>query len=257
MRGNVLKSLLVFVIICSGLNSAWAADTKNLSAAINGEHRSAENKVRDQFRHPAETLAFFGVEADMTVIESWPGGGWYTQVLAPFLTEKGTLIGAQPRNSDRWNAMLDDNAAVYGKVVKVDLAAGEAMATAGSADMVLDFRNAHNWLGGERADPLMQSWYAALKTGGIVGIVDHRQNADANPEGRTGYIKEQDLIDAMAKHGFEFVAKSDINANSKDTKDHPRGVWTLPPVMAMGDEDKEKYVAIGESDRLTMKFRKK
>ena len=237
---------------------AWSVDREGLAEALAGAHRSPENKARDVYRHPLETLEFFGVEPDMTVVESWPGGGWYTQVLAPYLQDKGTFIGAQPRAREAWDAMLDANPDVYGKVVRVDLSK-EAMAAPGSVDVILDFRNAHNWLrSAERAQGLAKAWHDALKPGGIVGIVDHRQDADAPPpEGRSGYIKEQDLIDFMSANGFEFVAKSEVNANPKDTKDHPRSVWTLPPSLALGDQDREKYLAIGESDRLTMTFRKK
>lgn len=237
--------------------SAWSVDREGLAEALNGSHRSAENKARDVYRHPVETLDFFGIKPGMTVVESWPGGGWYTEVLAPYLKNEGKLIGAQPRARASWDALLDANPEVYGKVVRVDLS-NEPMAPPGTVDAILDFRNAHNWIGNAaRHDSLLKSWHTALKPDGIVGIVDHRQDADNTNAGRTGYIKEQDLIDIMAQYGFEFVAKSDINANPNDTKDHPGGVWSLPPVMRLGDQDKEKYLAIGESDRLTMKFIKK
>ena len=255
MRKTIFYSFLIFLLVAP---TAWSADQESLAKALNGAHRSAENKARDIYRHPAETLAFFGIEPTMTVVESWPGGGWYTQVLAPYLRDQGTFIAAYPRVNAGWDAMLAANPEVYGKVVKVDLSSGAAMAEPGSVDAILDFRNAHNWMPrSETADNLIKSWHAALKPGGIVGIVDHRQNADSTVEGRTGYIKEQDLIDVMAKHGFELAAKSDVNANPKDTKDHPSGVRTLPPVMRLGEENKDKYLAIGESDRLTMKFIKK
>jgi len=238
-------------------SSAWSFDREGLADALNGSHRSPENKARDIHRHPVETLEFFGIGPTMTVVESWPGGGWYTEVLAPYLREEGTLIGAQPRANAGWDSMLDANPGVYGKVVRVDLSK-DPMAAPGTVDAILDFRNAHNWIGNEqRYDSLLKSWHAALKQGGVVGIVDHRQDADSTVTGRTGYTKEQDLIDIMAKYGFEFVAKSEANANAKDTKDHPGGVWSLPPVLRLGDQDKEKYLAIGESDRLTMKFKKK
>ncbi len=252
---KIIIRILMMVLVFTP--TAWSADNEAMAEALNGAHRSPENKARDVYRHPAETLAFFGIEPTMTVVESWPGGGWYTEVLAPYLKEQGKLIGAQPRAREAWDKMLDANPDVYGKVVRVDLS-NEPMATPGSVDAIVDFRNAHNWMPRqERLDALLMSWHAALKPGGIVGIVDHRQDANANPEGRTGYIKEQDLVDVMAKYGFELVAKSDINANPKDTKNHPRGVWTLPPGLRLGEENKDKYLAIGESDRLTMKFKKK
>jgi predicted methyltransferase len=256
MRKLLSYSALITFSLTSAM-LAWSIDREGLAEALNGAHRSAENKARDIYRHPMETLDFFGIEPTMTVVESWPGGGWYTEVLAPYLKDKGKLIGAQGRANKNWDAMLDANPDVYGKTVRVDLSK-DAMAAPESVDAILDFRNAHNWIGSaERHDGLLKSWHTVLKPGGIVGIVDHRQDADSTVTGRTGYIKEQDLIDKMAEYGFEFVAKSEVNANPKDTKDHAGGVWSLPPVMRLGEENKEKYMAIGESDRLTMKFKKK
>ena len=255
MRKTAVMTGLLLLAVTSML--AWSIDREGLAEALNGAHRFTENKARDDYRHPVETLEFFGIEPNMTVVESWPGGGWYTEVLAPYLKDNGKLIGAQPRARAAWDAMLDAHPEAYDKVVRVDLSE-EAMAAPGTVDAVLDFRNAHNWIGNkERYDSLLTAWHTVLKPGGIVGIVDHRQDADSTVTGRTGYIKEQDLIDIMADYGFEFVAKSDVNANAKDTKDHPGGVWTLPPVLRLGEENKAKYLAIGESDRLTMKFRKK
>ncbi|MEX1033486.1 MAG: methyltransferase [Cellvibrionaceae bacterium] len=252
---NLWLSALILLIAHS---AALAVDEAALEKALNGDHRPAADKARDQYRHPAETLAFFGIEKDDTVVESWPGGGWYTQVLAPYLKDEGQLIVAEPRPNPRYHSMLEENSDVYGEVVKVDLAAGEAMAEPGTVDAILDFRNAHNWIGSsERREPLLKAWHAALKSDGIVGIVDHRQDADSSVTGRTGYVTEQQVIDVMEEHGFELLERSEVNANPKDTKDHPSGVWTLPPSLRLGDQDRDKYLAIGESDRMTLKFRKK
>lgn len=236
--------------------AVWAADKEALQQAANGEHRSAENKTRDQYRNPVETLAFFGIEQDDTVVESWPGGGWYTQMLAPYLKDEGQLIVAEPRPRESYHEMLEANPAVYGDVEKVDLSAGEALAEPGTVDAVLDFRNAHNWIGSSaRHDPLLSAWHKALKQDGIVGIVDHRQDPDGNDV--RGYVTEQAVIDIMDQYGFELLERSDVNANPKDTKDYESGVWTLPPTLRLGEQDREKYLAIGESDRMTLKFGKK
>lgn len=242
------------LLLATGLS--WATDQSALEQAINGTHRPAEDKARDQYRNPLETLSFFGIEKDDTVVESWPGGGWYTQVLAPYLKDEGQLIVAEPRPRDSYHQMLADNSSVYGEVTKVDLSAGEAFAKPGSVDAVLDFRNAHNWIGNsERSEPLLKGWHKALKADGVVGIVDHRQDADGDPI--RGYVTEQSVIDIMDKHGFKLLESSEVNANPKDSKDHSSGVWTLPPSLALGDQDRDKYLAIGESDRMTLKFGKK
>lgn len=247
-------SALLLTIACA---TSWAGiDKAKLEQALSGDHRPAENKARDQYRHPLETLTFFGIEPDDTVVESWPGGGWYTQVLAPYLKGDGQLIVAEPRRGDTYHQMLDANPGVYGEVKRVDLSAGKPIAEAGSVDAIVDFRNAHNWIGSqERYQPLLKAWHNALKPGGIVGIVDHRR--DPNGPQTRGYITEQSVIDIMDQHGFKLLGRSEINANPKDTKDHPRGVWTLPPTLTLGEQDRDKYMAIGESDRMTLLFTKK
>lgn len=245
---------LLLIISCAG---SWAGiDKAKLEQALAGDHRPAENSARDEYRHPMETLTFFGIEPDDTVVESWPGGGWYTQVLAAYLKDEGQLIVAEPSKRESFHQMLDANAAVYGDVKRVDLSAGKPIAEPGSVDAILDFRNAHNWIGAqERHEPLLKAWHEALKPGGIVGIVDHRRDPDGKET--RGYITEQSVIDIMDKYGFKLLGRSDINANPKDTKDHPSGVWTLPPTLTLGEQDKEKYMDIGESDRMTLMFTKK
>lgn len=252
---KIIKSLpaITFFSVLLSSSGAFAVDKEGLAEAINGDHRSAENKARDQYRHPMETLTFFGINDNMTVIESRAGGGWYTEVLAPYLRANGKLIATQARKNDAWEAMLDARPDVYDRVERVVHSDG-AITQPGTVDAVLDFRNAHGWLRSEEGTTvLLKAWHDALKPGGVVGITDHRQGETPT----AGYIKEQDLIDVMAKNGFEFVAKSEINANPKDTKDYPGGVWTLPPNLREGDKNREKYLAIGESDRLTMLFKKK
>jgi predicted methyltransferase len=254
----------------AGLPKSDAATLAAIDRALAGAHRSEANRARDVFRHPKQTLEFFGLRRDMTVMEIWPGaGGWYTEVLAPVLKDKGRYIAAgwDPKSEVRfvqdgiksYQAKLDSAPEVYGKVQVTALQMPNAMSPvpAGSVDMVLTFRNVHNWLAREgQAPAMLKAMYDALKPGGVLGIVEHRANPDAavDPLAKTGYVNEQFAIDLAKSVGFEYVASSEVNANPKDTKDYEQGVWTLPPTYRLGDKDREKYTAIGESDRFTMKF---
>ncbi|RUO59387.1 methyltransferase [Pseudidiomarina marina] len=247
------------------------ADSVNLlQQAINSESRSASNRSRDEFRHPAETLEFFGIQPNSTVVEISPGGGWYTEILAPYLKDDGLLYAAHfPANSSSEyyqrsrQAFMErvTNDSAFSAVVVTEFApmSDSVIAPPESADMVLTFRNLHNWYmsGGEEAvqDAFMQ-FYTALKPGGVLGVVDHRLPETRPDEdmANSGYMKESFAIAMAESVGFELAERSEINANSNDTADHPRGVWTLPPTLRLGDEDKEKYTAIGESDRFTLKF---
>jgi len=251
----VAATITAAVLALSFQSTVFAFDKASVDEALQGENRSADNKARDKYRKPAEVLEFLGVDSSQTVVESWPGGGWYTQVLAPYLKDKGKLIAAEGRKSESLAKMLKGDK-VYSEVVKVNFSDGN-IAEANSVDTILDFRNAHNWLGGKRAEPLVKAWHQALKTGGVVGIVDHRMDDDSTVTARTGYTKEKDVIAFMESQGFSFVARSSALANPKDTKDYEGGVWTLPPVLRNKEKDKEKYLAIGESDRMLLKFAKK
>jgi len=232
-----------------------------LDRALAAPTRSPANVARDAWRHPKQTLSFFGVKPDMTVVEIWPGRGWYTEVLAPYLSAGGTLyLGAQPgRATEAIRALTESDSATYGKAIIVTFP-GDANLPQGTADAVLTFRNAHNWVmaGDEVANEAFKSFYAMLKPGGILGVVDHRlpEDADSAREKTSGYTKVSTVKRLAAAAGFELVAESEINANPADTKDYEKGVWTLPPVLALGDQDRAKYLAIGESDRMTLKFRK-
>jgi predicted methyltransferase len=239
-----------------------------LKAVAAGKHRADANKARDPYRHPVETLSFFGIRDDMTVVEIFPGGGWYTEILAPFLKEKGTYYaaGLDPdsssefarRSARAFQDKLDADPALYGKVKISVLAPPDktAIAPPGSADLVLTFRNIHNWMGAGIADQVFAAMYKALKRGGVLGVVEHRGNpaVPQDPKAESGYVNQEYAIKLAEKAGFRFVESSEINANPKDTKDHPKGVWTLPPTFAMKDQDRDKYRAIGESDRFTLKF---
>lgn len=241
-----------------------------LDPILAGEHRSAENRARDRYRHPKATLAWFGVEPDMTVVEIWPGGGWYTEILAPYLREQGKLYAAGfDANSDipfyRINAsrLKEKFAAapdIYNRVIVTELMPPHKtrIAPLASADRVLTFRNVHNWMKGGYADAVFEAMYAALKPGGLLGVVEHRGDPDKpqDPEARSGYVTEAAVIEMAQAAGFEFIARSEVNANPADTRDHPEGVWTLPPSLRLKDLDRDKYLAIGESDRMTLKFRK-
>ncbi len=243
-----------------------AESGKTLEAVIAGAHRSDANKARDQYRNPKATLEFFGLKPDMTLVEIWPGGGgWYQEILAPYMQANGTYYSAgfdlsategyQFKSNNALAARLASDADLYGKVIVTELVppAKVDIAPAGSADMVVSFRNFHNWqMRGVEKD-VLKAVFTALKPGGIFGITDHRSETST---GKDGYINPADLKAAAAEAGFILVAESEINANPKDTHVHEKGVWTLPPTLAGNDADKDKMRAIGESDRLTMKFMK-
>jgi len=256
----------------AGLPRTDAATLAALDRVLAGNHRSDAARARDVYRHPRETLEFFGLRQDMTVMEVWPGAaGWYTEVLAPLLRDHGRYIaaGSDPKVDNRYTqdgirslqAKLDGNAALYGKVEVTALQYPGALAPVppNSVDLIVTFRNLHNWLARDEAAPAMlKAMYAALRPGGVLGLVDHRADPGAAPDPRAklGYVNQQFAIDLAKAAGFEFVAASEINANPRDTRDYEQGVWTLPPTWRLGDKDRERYAAIGESDRFTLKFRK-
>lgn len=235
--------------------------------AITGPVRSADNVRRDVYRKPLETLTFFGLRADMTVLESWPGGGWYTEILAPYLAEDGQLLAATydrnpetqsayyARANAAYDAKLAENPDAYGAVKVSGLKDGTStIAEAGSVDLILDFRNAHNWL--RQGGTVPEAWFKALKAGGVVGIVDHSAQADAAYDPGNGYLHESQVIEVMVGAGFRFLGRSDHLANPLDKGQHPRGVWTLPPSLRLGEENQNHYLAIGESHRMALKFLK-
>ena len=234
----------------------------SLAAAVAAPNRSDANKARDKYRNPAATLAFFGVKPSDTVVELYPGGGWYTEILTPYLSGKGQLIVAAPlgRGADNIAKKLDANAAVYGKVKRANfpMKEGATPVAPGTADVVLTFRNVHNWRfgGTDAAQAAFNQIYAMLKPGGVLGIEEHRlpETMDSTLEEKSGYMKKSSVIAFATKAGFKLVGDSEINANPKDTHAWPDGVWTLPPTYAKGDVDRAKYAAIGESDRMTLKF---
>jgi predicted methyltransferase len=241
-----------------------------LQAAMAGKHRRPGDADRDQYRHPLETLAFFGFKPTMTVLEVGPGEGWYTELLAPALAAKGKLIDTNndPNGPDdqrgtfygqRFKAFLDKAPEIYGKVqtIVVDGKA-PALGLDASVDMVLVMREAHGMVNSGTLGAWLGEIRKSLKSNGVLGIEEHRAAADADPtqSAKKGYVPEKWLIDQVEAAGFRLGGKSEVNANAKDTKDYSEGVWTLPPSLELGDKDREKYVAIGESDRMTLKFTK-
>jgi len=247
------------------------ATAEAIERALAGAHRSAESRARDVYRHPVDTLLFFGLKPEMTVAEVWPGtGGWYTEVLAPMLAERGKLYAAvmPPTPGNAYlTASLEDFAAklaarpdVYGRVEVSSLGPGKfSIAPPGTADMVVAFRNIHNWMNLGFAPEAFAEMNRALKPGGILGVVEYRADParPRDPRATNGYVNEDEAIAMIEAAGFELVARSGINDNPKDTKDYEQGVWALPPNYRAGNRDRAKYEAIGEGDRFTLKFRKK
>jgi len=272
-KTNALKSIAIAVTLsCGALSlSATAHDThahentasaKALEKAVSGDHRTAKNKARDQYRHPIETLNFFGFNPNMTVVEITPGGGWYTEILAPALKGTGTLYGAHYPDTGEDNyysnsrKKLEKKLAsdvVFNEVVLTDFTPRQQseLAPQGTADLVLTFRNLHNWKDAG-VEQVFKDAYNALKPGGVLGVVEHRLPAGGDAKVAIGYVSEANTIKQAKAAGFRFAASSEINANEKDLAQYK--VWTLPPSLALKDKDRAKYLAIGESDRMTLKF---
>lgn len=271
MKTSLIVALLATSLIaaCAG-RSIFSPPPTPLEKAVDNPTRSAEFRARDRYRHPLETLQFFDVKADMTVVEIWPGAGWYSEILAPLLRGRGRYIAAgfvvSDESSPRWRKDVAEDFAkkffnapqLYGHVEITELGAPDhwKMAEAGSADRVLTFRNIHNWMAGGYEKEMFAAITTALKPGGILGVVEHRAKPDATLEQMTksGYVTEAYVIELATNAGLKLQEKSEINANPKDSKDYPQGVWTLPPTLRLGDQDKQKYLDIGESDRMTLRF---
>ena len=238
-----------------------------IGAVLAGNWREAANKARDQYRHPKQTLEFFGLKPGMSLIEITPGAGWYAEVLAPLMKDDGSYTaaitipkkpeGEAAQDKTALEKMFAANPAQYGaaKVVQYDPKAPN-LGASNSADMVVTFRNVHNWVMGDYAPGMFKAFFDVLKPGGVLGVVDHRATAGADLAKikNSGYLPEDYVIKLATDAGFKLDGKSEINANPKDDHDHPKGVWTLPPTLSLGDKDKDKYLAIGESDRMTLRF---
>jgi predicted methyltransferase len=260
---------------CAGLGSKGspasdAATTAKMTEASIGAHRSQANIARNVYRHPVATLSFFGLQSDMTVIEALPGGLWYTEILAPVLSENGQYIAAAydmsvpdlPEYRTRGHQYMVDRftneADVFGPAKIVTLGAPESidLGEPGSADMVLTFRSNHGWIRDDTAEAVYVAFFEVLKSGGVLGVVQHRAGAKTDASTFNGYVAEDRVIELATAAGFVLEAASEINANSKDMANYENGVWTLPPSLRLKDVDRDKYLAIGESDRMTLRFRK-
>ena len=272
MRQSIVRGLAPLFILATGTAGAAIAHPEHNHGAQSGDHlakavaaptRTPANLARDPYRRPAETLAFFGVKPSDTIVEIWPGGGWYTEILAPYLASGGGTLYtvASGRGLGGVTRLKEANPAAYGAIQTADFPAATAEAPRvpdGTADVVLTFRNVHNWRMGQtdNGPEAFRQMFAMLKSGGTLGIVEHRlpESADAALEKTSGYTKVSSVRRLAEEAGFKFVGASEINANAKDTANHPHGVWSLPPTFQGGETDREKYAAIGESDRMTLKF---
>jgi predicted methyltransferase len=268
-RRKLITGLLLSVALLAACatSSSRQSTAQQLTSLLAGDQRSEANRARDVYRHPKETLLFFGIRPEMTVLEVWPAPGWYTEILAPLLREKGKYYAAVPpanptseyntKQRAAFEAKLAARPDLYSKVNLVTLATdGSDVVPAGTLDMVVTFRNVHNFMSGGDASEIFATLYRALKPGGLLGVVEHRGNpaVPQDPKAKSGYVNEDFAIKLIEAQGFRLVATSQINDNPKDTKDYEQGVWTLPPSYRLGAKDHDKYAAIGESDRMTLRF---
>jgi predicted methyltransferase len=267
-RGPLTGAFLAaWLLSCSTLP---ASGPTTLEGVIAGAHRTPAFVERDRYRHPKETLEFFGIAPDLAVVEVWPGAGWYTEILAPYLRERGTYYAAgfvvSHENTSDYRRRIDSafreklaaRPALYDRVNITELGPPDRWQACppGTADRVLTFRNVHNWMSGDYEAEMFRAFFKALKPGGVLGVVEHRARPGTPREQmiESGYVTEDYVIEVAEAAGFRLMAKSEINANPLDTANHPEGVWTLPPSLRLGDVDRKKYLTIGESDRMTLKF---
>ena len=259
----------VAVLLAASCSTTSTRETTALALdnILAGSQREVENSARDRYRHPKETLLFFGIRPEMKVLEVWPEPGWYTEIIAPLVREHGkyyaAVIAADPeskyvtgRLSD-YQQKLASKPDLYGAVEVVTFPSdGTDVVPPGSLDMVVTFRNIHNWMARDCAEQAFATLYKALKPGGVLGVVEHRGNPAIaqDPKAKSGYVNEDYAIRLIEGQGFRLVGESQVNANPKDTKDYEQGVWTLPPTYRLGEQDRQKYAQIGESDRFTLKF---
>jgi predicted methyltransferase len=274
MKSRCFRSLFA-VTVFSFLGSAAAMATATsathadpaLASAVASPARNPKAVARDSARHPVEELTFFGLSPTMTVVELWPGGGYWTDILGPYLASGGHFYVALPApgnaeedsGAKRFRAHVDAEKGRLGNINETTLGAGHFdIAPPGSADLVLTFRNLHNWMEDGYAVEALAASFQALKPGGILGIEEHRGRNDQpqDPKAKSGYVRQDYTIELAKKAGFEFIGSSEVNANPRDTKDWVDGVWTLPPTLSQGDKDRARYVAVGEADNFVLKFRK-
>ena len=269
-----LLGLWASLALCLPAGTAAAQDgsanDQAIQALVAGPTRSAGNRARDPYRHPVEDLRFFGIKPTDTVVEILPGGAAYwTEILAPYLRDHGRYVAANPGPTDTSEEAVKGNAAFAAKIAanpgdfaKVETAAFTAqgdLVPPGTADLVLTFRNVHNWMADGSAGAVFSAFNRALKPGGTLGIEEHRGRTDQpqDPRAKSGYVREDAVIGLAEAAGFKLLARSEANANPRDTKDYPEGVWTLPPTYRLKDKDRDRYAAIGESDRMLLLFEKR
>ncbi|HUI60079.1 MAG TPA: methyltransferase domain-containing protein, partial [Steroidobacteraceae bacterium] len=258
-----LLAAVLLAVSCS-TTSTRQSTALALDAILAGTHRSEENRARDRYRHPEETLLFFGIRPEMRVLEVWPEPGWYTEIVAPLVRQRGryyaAVIAPDPQSkyvADRlsdFRSKLAEHPELYDRVEVVTFPAdGGDVVPPGSVDLAVTFRNIHNWMARDTAAKAFATLYRALKPGGVLGVVEHRGNASMpqDPRAKSGYVNEDYAIRLIEGQGFRLVGESQVNANPRDSKDYEQGVWTLPPTYRLGEKDREKYAAIGESDRFT------
>ena len=261
-----MKKIFIYFVLVSTFLTFQNLQASTIEDAVINDERSAKNIVRDKYRHPIETLKFFQIKSNMTVIELSPGSGWYTEILSKYLYEEGKLIAAAynqsvsdyaKRSREAYEKKLKSKIS-YNKVEVVDLFS--KLSDDATIDAVLTFRNIHNWIDEDTKNlrKIFEQSYSALKPGGIFGVVEHRAKPETSLEDmrKSGYVTEELTINLAKEVGFILSAKSNINANIKDTKDHPAGVWSLPPTLYLKDKNREKFIEIGETDRMTLLFRK-
>ncbi len=264
-------ALLAAVVLIAGcaVTSTREATAQALDNILADPHRSDADRARDRYRHPKDTLLFFGIRPEMTVLEVWPEPGWYTDIIAPLVRDRGKYYAAvmEPDPASQFVAArleafrgkLAANPTLYGNATVVTFPAhGGDVVPPGSVDLVVTFRNIHNWMAAGTAPDAFATIFKALKPGGMLGVVEHRgkPGTTQDPQAKSGYVVEDYAIKLIEAQGFKLLGTSEINANPKDTKDYEQGVWTLPPSYRLGDKDRDKYTEIGESDRFTLKFEK-
>jgi len=264
------QGILMATGLVLGTLASAVEPSQNIQAAVESSLRTATNVERDQYRHPVETLTFFEIEKDDHVVEIWPGRGWYSEVLAGLLKTEGKLYAAHfaansdvkyfQRSRQNFEARVAAESELFGEVELTEFHPPSKVSAgpAASADHVLTFRNVHNWMKAGYAEAAFEEFFQLLKPGGILGVVEHRAKPGTSLEDmiKSGYVTEEKVVQLATAAGFTLEAKSEVNANAKDSTVHPRGVWTLPPSLRLGDDQRSKYLAVGESDRMTLKFRK-
>ena len=259
--------VLLAAACADATRSSRETTAEALTAVLAGDQRTPEERARDDYRHPKETLLFLGLRPELSVLEVWPEPGYYTAIIAPLVRARGKyyagVIAVDPgskhsmqRNED-YRQRLAARGDLYDRVNLVTFPAdGGDVVPHGTLDMVVTFRNIHNWMARDTASQAFATMFRALKPGGVLGVVEHRGNPAVaqDPQAKSGYVNEEYAIRLIEAQGFRLVAKSELNANPRDTKDYEHGVWTLPPTYRLGTQDHDKYAAIGESDRFTLRF---